>query len=155
MALLAYRSTPFPWCNRSPGELLMGRRIRANIPQIKEQLVPEWKFLEEFRRQNKDFKEKQKRDYDRRHRTLPLSPIPDETDVWITSGTQPVPGRVVLPANTPRSYLIDTPSGRVRRNRQHLNVMPDNTEHSDSDPSPNRIMTRSQTGTAIRPPDRF
>ena len=32
MALLTYRSTPFPWCNLSPAELLMGRRIRSNIP---------------------------------------------------------------------------------------------------------------------------
>ena len=83
MALLAYRSTPFPWCNLSPGELLMGRRIRANVSQIKEHLVSEWKFLEEFQWRNKDFKGNQKRDYDRRHLTLPLSPIPDDTDVRI------------------------------------------------------------------------
>ena len=29
MALLSYRATPLPWCNLSPTELLMGRRIRT------------------------------------------------------------------------------------------------------------------------------
>ena len=32
LALLSYRSTPFPWCNRSPSELLMGRRLRTTLP---------------------------------------------------------------------------------------------------------------------------
>ena len=32
MALLTYHSTPFSWCHLSPAELLMARRLRANIP---------------------------------------------------------------------------------------------------------------------------
>jgi len=157
MALLTYRSTPFPWCNLSPAELLMGRRLRANIPLLNDQLIPDWDFLEEFRSNNRIFKDRQKRDFDRRHRTRALPPIPDDSDVWITSGNQPVTGRVVSPASTPRSYVVETPTGQVRRNRQHLNRMPeshepiDQTEHSTRDP----IMTRTRTGTVIRPPDRL
>ena len=39
MVLLAYRTTPFPWCKLSPAELLMGRRLHSNLPIIKEQLL--------------------------------------------------------------------------------------------------------------------
>ena len=70
MALLTYRSTPFQGCNLSPAKLLMGRRIRSNIPLIKDQLVPKWEFLEEFKNNNISVKENQKRVYDRRHHFL-------------------------------------------------------------------------------------
>ena len=42
-ALLAYRLTPFPWCELSPAELLMGRRLRSGVPLAKTLLMPEWK----------------------------------------------------------------------------------------------------------------
>ena len=60
MALLAYRSTPFPWCNLSLAELLMGRRLRANIPVTSDQLTPDWKFLKDFRTNNSAFKDRQR-----------------------------------------------------------------------------------------------
>ena len=40
LALLSYRATPLPWCNLSPAELLMGRRLRTTVPQTDEQLIP-------------------------------------------------------------------------------------------------------------------
>lgn len=39
MALLTYRSTPFPWCGLSPSELLMGRQLRANLPIEKKSII--------------------------------------------------------------------------------------------------------------------
>ena len=42
MALMTYRSTPFPWCQKLPAELLMGRRIQGNVPVISKHLVPDW-----------------------------------------------------------------------------------------------------------------
>ena len=71
MALFAYRSTPFPWCKLSPAELLMGRRLRANVPLLKDHIVPDWTFLKEFRKQNEDFKRRQKQDYDKSHGVQP------------------------------------------------------------------------------------
>ena len=57
MALLSYRSTPLPWCNYSPAELLMGRKVKTDIPQTASQLTPQWHFLPDFK-QDKDFKAK-------------------------------------------------------------------------------------------------
>ena len=95
MSLLIYRTTPLPWCDLSPAELLMGRRLRSNLPQVTEQLIPGWDFLADFRKQDKEFKQKQKRDYDCRHNVKPLPPIPDNAEVWITTDPgQPVQGRV-------------------------------------------------------------
>ncbi|XP_062512805.1 uncharacterized protein K02A2.6-like [Corticium candelabrum] len=39
LGLLAYRSTPLPWCTLSPSELLMGRRLRTTMPQSTAQLT--------------------------------------------------------------------------------------------------------------------
>ena len=156
MALLTYRSTPFPWCNLSRAEFLMGRHLRANIHIMSDQLTPEWSFLDEVWRSNRTFKDCQIRDYDRCHRARALTRVPDDTDVWITSGDQPVSGRVISPASTPRPYAIETPAGQVRQNRQHLNVMPGNNQPTNQIEIPARepIMTQSQTGTQIHPPNR-
>ena len=81
MAILAYRTTPFPWCNLTPAELLMGRRLRSNLPVHEDQLIPKWDYLKEFRCQNKIYKAKQKQQYDLRHRVLPLDPLPEDSEV--------------------------------------------------------------------------
>lgn len=116
LALLTYRTTPFPWCDLSPAELLMGRRLRSIIPQAKEQLVPDWKFLKDFKEQNQTFKDKQKRNYDKRHGVLSYPLIANDTAVWITTDAQPIPGRVMSSSTEPRSYVVETPTGQFRRN---------------------------------------
>ena len=111
LALLSYRATPLPWCNLSPAQLLMGRSIRTTTPQTSTHLTTKWSYLEQFRAQDKDFKQKQKRNYDCHYRTSELPDIPEDTDVWIRSGKEPLRGKVVSPANAPRSCRVDTPAG--------------------------------------------
>lgn len=98
MVLLTCCSTQFKWCNLSPAELLIGRRLRTNISLVRDQLVPDWKFLEKSQHCNQDFKNKQKYDYDHRHRTQPLGIIPDNSDVvdhnW--QPTNPRPSCVIF-----------------------------------------------------------
>ena len=48
LALLTYRATPFPWCGLSPAELLMGRQLKTDVPQVRQLLVPNWPHLEGF-----------------------------------------------------------------------------------------------------------
>ena len=40
LSLLSYRATPLPWCHLSPGEMLMGRRLRTDVPETKRRLTP-------------------------------------------------------------------------------------------------------------------
>ena len=168
LALLNYRSTPLPWCNLSPAELLMGRQLRTTLPLVDDQLKPKWPYLSEFEKRNSEFKSKQKEDHDRRHGVRERRDIPDGTDVWVTSGTDPLPSTVTSPASAPRSYVVNTPGGELWQNHHHLTVMPssatpptdDGAAPADSTPataesSRSPIQTRSHTGTAIIPPDRY
>ena len=69
LALLSYRSTPLSWCQHSPAELLMGRQIRSTLPISTKSLMPKWPDLDEFCKVNQQFKQKQKKNYDRQHHT--------------------------------------------------------------------------------------
>lgn len=162
MALLTYRATPLTWCGLSPAELCMGRQIRTTVPQPVKHLTPKWTYLPEFRQRNAEFKERQKANFDLRHRTREAPEIPDQVDVWVNSGSEPVRGTVTASAEQPRSYLVSTPSGDLRRNRSQLNIVPPTTEGAPGltreqspapQPSPQKIMTRSRTGTDVSKPD--
>ena len=158
----------------------MGRKLQDNLPMIQENIRPGWSFLRKFHEMDANFMQKQKEDYDKHHRVHPLSPIPDNTEVWITSREhardKPVMGRVIGTGNTPRSYSVNTEGGRVLRNSIHLNVCPstpttefstekdcDENDCLSSKTNPvisvpcqrSPIMTCSRTGTAIHPPERL
>ena len=150
----------------------MGRKIRTLVPQVDNLLIPEWTYMEMFKKNNQQFKQKQQRDYNKRHCTKELKPLPENTDIWITSGDKPVQRRILSSGETPHSYVVDNPTGQVWRNRSHLNLIPESPriqEESDrivyqisdsrtpdkpeTQSPPRQIMTRSRTGTTIHIPD--
>ena len=45
LALLGYRTMPFPWCGLSSAELLMGPVIRTDVPQDVSKYKPKWSYL--------------------------------------------------------------------------------------------------------------
>ena len=141
-ALLSYQATPLPWCGFSPAELSMGRKVRSTVPQVKKHLTPGWSYLEEFKEKNAQFKDKQKGNFDRRHCTRDTPEIPDDTEVWVNSGRESVRGRVVTTSDTPRFYVVSTPTGDVRRNRSHLTVVPPTEEV----PEPTNIVPVPELG---------
>ena len=106
LAVLSYHATPMPWCNLSPSELLMGRKLRSTIPQTTTVLIPGWPYLKEFKVKNRGLKEKQKICYDQRHQTRSKTPLEDGTEVWVSKDGDMIPGTVTAPASTPRSYLV-------------------------------------------------
>ena len=60
--------------------------------------------------------------------TMELEELPDldeNMSVWMTTDTNAIPGRIALSAETPRSYITQTPTGEIRRNRSQLRVMPE------------------------------
>ena len=75
----------------------MARRLRTSLPQTDEYLIPQSSYLPEFRELNKAFKEKQKEDLDRYHRTLEL---PNDTKVLIDTEGGPTSGYVRMSAKT-------------------------------------------------------
>jgi len=83
--MLNYRSTPLPWCNISPAELLMGRKLRTLLPLIEKQLILQWNYLPEFKNANQKFKDQQKKYYDKHHGTMERPLIPEDSEVWVTS----------------------------------------------------------------------
>ena len=64
------------------------------------------------------------------------------TPVWITTGRDRTPGQIHYPTTTPRSYMVSTPGGEVRRTRKRVT-------------SRSPVMTRSQSGIILRPSDRL
>ena len=67
--------------------------------------------MDRFRKADKEYKVKQKSQFDRRHGVRPLSTLPAGTKVWAKSGKRQIAGRIISSAGTPRSYLVSTPSG--------------------------------------------
>ena len=123
LALLNYRATPLPWRNLSPAELLFGRRIHTTIPQLPCQMVPSWSYLQKFRTSDEGAKQRQKENYDLRHGVKPLP----ELEVWVTNRGKR--GTITSKTNPPRSYIINTPEGTIRRNRRHLIAVPRASTH--------------------------
>ena len=62
LALLSFKTTPILWCSFSPAELLMGRQLRTAITTPKNQLIPQWSYLQVFREKDNEYKAKQRRD---------------------------------------------------------------------------------------------
>ena len=115
LALLAYRSTPLA-TGQTPAQLLMGRQLRTTLPSHPSQLAPEWPDIEQFRAQDKQYRAQQSSNYmyNRRHRVTTLPDLkPGERVHGIESSTSLLPG-------TPRSYIVSTPRGTLRRNRRAL-----------------------------------
>ena len=95
--------------------------MRTNIPILNEKLLPELPHYERFKQCESTFKESQKCNYDYHHAAHPLPHLSDNSKVWVMTENRQMPGQVVPRATTPRSYLVQTDSGTVRR---HLTVMP-------------------------------
>ena len=132
---LPFDSSSLVWSESS--SLLMGRQPRSTLPQINSHLTPDWSHLISFPENDMKFKEKQKQNYDSRHRVHFQNTLPES--VWIKSDKRPTQGTIHSDATTPRSYWVDTPSGKLRRNRRHLTVVPPNSVSRDP------IITRSKT----------
>ena len=52
-----------------------GRRVKTDIPQAACHLIQQWHFLPDFQQKDKRFKDKQKKNYDRRHRVQTTDPL--------------------------------------------------------------------------------
>ena len=119
IALLSYRSTPLE-NGFSPSELLMGRKLRTNLPTLPKNLIPNWDYLEKFYVEDKRIKERQARDFNRRHRTRNLEDT-FEYGSLVFDRISKKPAIVVDDGPGPRSLEIQDDDGdSLVRNRTHL-----------------------------------
>ena len=174
LALMAYRSTPLE-VGYSPSELLMSRRLRTTVPISADQRVPKAPDLTAVRMRDERAKSRQKRNFDAHRGARDLPTLSPGEWVWLPDRQES--GRVV-DETAPRSYVVDTPEGIFRRNRQHLIAIPEQLIAGDIDQTPslsdnpqnqleNRdnaapsaattktYQTRSRSNQTPKPPDRF
>jgi len=109
LALLAYRTTPLQM-GYSPSELLMCRKLRSKVPMTREQRVPSVPDAEMLKRRDQQIKDKQKKNFDRRHGARDSPPLIPGSNVWIPGRDT---GAQVQEEVAPRSYMVSTPEGSV------------------------------------------
>ncbi|UYV62275.1 K02A2.6-like [Cordylochernes scorpioides] len=117
LGLLEYRSTPLE-NGYSPAELLMGRKLRTTLPIAPENLNPKLVDSQTLKRKEGRRRKDMKSRYDRRCGATDMEELSEGDTVWITD--MRIWGIVKQKASTPRSYMVDTPVGTLRRNRFHL-----------------------------------
>ena len=123
LALLSYRATLHTATGVSPCQLMMGREIRTLLPTLESNLKPIFPNQEAVTSKDEKAKTTYRQYFDKRHgvKSLPdlqpgdvVSVKLDQQKGWKT------PGKVIARSYTPRSYVIQTPSSVMRRNRRHL-----------------------------------
>lgn len=152
LALLAYRSTPLE-IGYSPSQLLMNRALRTTVPMTRSLRQPEVPNLEEVKERDALLKNRQKRNFDKHHGTRELPLLNSGQLVWLPeSGVTANVGEQVAP----RSYLVNTPQGQIRRNRRNLILIP-NTPNTTvaTNPSPSCSPSVRKSTRMSCPPKRL
>ena len=144
---MAYRPTPLE-SGLCPAELLMGRKIRTQVPTVPAQLMPSW----QLRDKDASLKARQKKNFDKRHFATNLSDLSPGERVWLPD--RRVEGTVLDKVGTPRSYAVETPNGELRRNRRHLNLLPDPPEAGNQRDSavPDQALPSIKVNSPIQTP---
>ena len=148
-ALLTYRTTPLQ-NGLSPAELLMGRKLRTSLPMLPSKLASniQKETVEEAERKETRYRDKQAENFNRRHRTSLLPQLRRGENVWIRD--QERDGTVVEKTANPRSYLVETEKGIVRRNRSALVSTTSSTTSAENETHVLRRSTRQS-----KPPQRL
>ncbi|CAM1322183.1 Uncharacterised protein r2_g3063 [Pycnogonum litorale] len=116
-ALLNYRASPLQQ-GVSPAEIMMGRKIRTKLPCTIKPAIPN--AVKKFRLMDQQTKIKQEENFNKRHLAQPMEPLRPAQPVWIKDSS-PVKATVVKNL-TPRSVLVQTPLGELRRTRGAIRI---------------------------------
>ena len=152
-ALQYLRATPIDAHLPSPSELLLGRKIRTNLPGKIPNQLPEKDAIYQRLQSRQD---EQKAYFDKRHPTN-LPPMQEgqqirvqnqETGKWER-------GRITKKRPEPRSYEVETESGQIlRRNRRHIRgteekeIRPHEHGHTHHDKQNHTPTTHSEEQTS-------
>ena len=129
----------------------MGRKLRTTLPQHLKVLVPKWDYIQHFKRQSQRYKMKQAENYNQAHAVRQRPDLEIGQQVWI-SDTRNISTRAEVKglAETPRSYILDTPAGELRRNKCHLTPVPERMcdKHNVEQPMPQQTKTNNSISIA-------
>ena len=120
MALLMYRATPI-LNGYSQAELSCNRKFRTSLPIMPNRLkssIPDTKAVQDT---ETSLREKSKINFDLRNQARCNSELKTGDDVIIQDKN--VLGKIVEKHSSPRSYITNTPTGLLRRNRIALSKL--------------------------------
>ena len=104
----------------------MGRQLRTDVSQAPNMLRSTWPHLNCFKEKDRRYIIAMRYLVAMIKVSLFSSPIANTQEVWVNTQSRQEQGRIITITSTPRSYLIDTPLGRIRRN--HAHTIPQPTE---------------------------
>ena len=93
------------------------------------QMLPSVPDYEVLQRKEKVSRESQKRNFDHHHKARPLKSLAPGQRVWIVD--MAIEG-TVKEQIAPRSYLVTTAQGTIRRNRRHLKYYQYESSHNET-----------------------
>ena len=117
LALLDYRTSPLKGCDKSPAELLMGRRLKNMLPVKEDLLKPP--STERDRSMLLRKQEKEKAQFDVGARDMEVLQKGQRVRFRL-NGKWVGPGIISKKLEDPRSYLVKWNGKELRRNRIHL-----------------------------------
>ena len=142
-AILQYRATPLQ-NGYSPSELLMGRNLKTKLPILPVKLLTKAPDHAAVQEKEKDRKEKNRHYYNKRHAVKDAQTLKTNEQVYIKDLQKM--GKITAQHHNPRSYIISTGQGNVRRNRTHLVPIQDKVVTADhSNPQQNTDATTQST----------
>ena len=148
--LLAIRNTPLQ-CGYSPAQLMMGRRLRDNVPNI-EDAESQRKTKETFRNLVEE-RTTQKLLFDRKKASCKTSePFRVGQKVAVqdhTSGNWTKRG-IIEKEVAPRSFQIKLNTGiTIKRNTKHIRQLYSLSSSNHDEPTPDFIVNRTETKSAV------
>nr|XP_039271207.1 uncharacterized protein K02A2.6-like [Styela clava] len=141
LALLTYRNTPLH-NGYSPSQLSMGRKLKTRVPCHPDELIPKVPEYSKLCQREREYRSKMTNDYNRRHRVVQGDDLSPGDRVWIPDLR--TEGRVLSRHFAPKSVLIETPKGTVRRNRRMTRRMLGDTRDAEDVFEPTHISSREE-----------
>ena len=125
IALLNYRTTPHSATKVSPGEALMGRRLKTRLPVLERNLLPEEEKDKSIRIADKKAKKSYKEAFDKCHGVRSLSLLEPGEPILMKDDKMWKTAKAIEMADcSGRSYDVETDQGIYRRNRKDLQAVP-------------------------------
>ncbi|XP_071963824.1 uncharacterized protein [Antedon mediterranea] len=155
LALMIYRSTPIEVTGYSPAQLIMGRQPKTTLPIHVKKLQPEWPNINKLKEKDRETKKRYEHFYNKRYGAKSLPELKPGDVVRVKTCHDKIwssPVNVASETDQPRSNIVQTASGQLRKNRQNLQQ---NTGHTDChlEQYQNRIPeTNNNTTTDVASP---